>query len=112
MKNKKMNMLAQQALDDLDVIMRTENGRRFVHAILESTEVETAVFSAEPYFNAFLSGKRAVGVDLLKNIRMLNDGHSLEMLMRNEAESARHPPDLEDDDLFKVDNDIAEVRHE
>lgn len=58
-------------------------------------------FSAEPYFNAFLSGKRAVGVDLLKNIRMLNDGHSLEMLMRNEAESARHPPDLEDDDLLK-----------
>ena len=49
---------------------------------------------------------------MLKNIRMLNDGHSLEMLMRNEAESARHPPDLEDDDLFKVDNDIAEVRHE
>mgnify|MGYP001243052581 CR=1 FL=1 len=70
MKNKKMNMLAQQALDDLDVIMRTENGRRFIYAILESTEVETAVFSAEPYFNAFLSGKRAVGVDLLKNIRM------------------------------------------
>lgn len=112
MNNKKMNMLAQQALDDLDVIMRTENGRRFIYAILESTEVETAVFSAEPYFNAFLSGKRAVGVDLLKNIRMLNDGHSLEMLMRNEAESARHPPDLEDDALFKVDNDIAEVRHE
>ena len=47
MKNKKMNMLAQQALDDLDVIMRTENGRRFIYAILESTEVETAVFSAE-----------------------------------------------------------------
>ena len=45
MKNKKMNMLAQQALDDLDVIMRTENGRRFIYAILESTEVETAVFS-------------------------------------------------------------------
>lgn len=44
MKNKKMNMLAQQALDDLDVIMRTENGRRFIYAILESTEVETAVF--------------------------------------------------------------------
>lgn len=112
MRTKELNMLAQQALDDLDVIMRTENGRRFIYAILESTEVETAVFSSEPYFNAFLSGKRAVGVDLLKNIRMLNDGHSLEMLMRNEAESARHPPDLEDDDLFEVDNDIAEVRHE
>lgn len=54
MKNKKMNMLAQQALDDLDVIMRTENGRRFIYAILESTEVETAVFSAEPYFQCFL----------------------------------------------------------
>ena len=112
MRTKESNMLAQQALDDLDAIMRTENGRRFIYAILESTEVETAVFSSEPYFNAFLSGKRAVGVDLLNNIRMLNDGHSLEMLMRNEAESARHPPDLEDDKLFKVDNDIAEVRHE
>ena len=44
MKNKKMNMLAQQALDDLDVIMRTENGRRFIYAILESTEVETRFF--------------------------------------------------------------------
>ncbi len=74
-----------QIADDLDNIMRTESGRRFIFNLLEHIGTDSCNFFADANTNAYWQGRRSVGSELLQSIRNLNTGLEYEHAMRKEA---------------------------
>ncbi len=80
----------QEILQDT---MESENGRQLIYGILEMTGInDTAVFTANGTVNAYYQGQRAVGSELLNNIRKFRDGFELECMMRKEARARPKTP--------------------
>lgn len=76
-------------LEDLEDILKTKEGRRFIMHIIESCQTETNVFSNDSMCLSYMEGMRHVGTVLLNDVRILNDGFSLECTMRQEDASAK-----------------------
>lgn len=70
-------------------IMEKPNGREFVLDILRLSGVESTAFAPDPHHNAYLCGRKSIGLTLLENIRRTDRGAELEAIMRREA---RNPP--------------------
>lgn len=71
--------------DDLQVIMETEYGRRFIMALLELCGVEQSIFGGGVDAVSFALGSKYIGEELQRSIRELDDGLHLELQMRLEA---------------------------
>lgn len=77
--------------------METVEGRALIKALLSFSGIEEGSYAADPYLNAYISGKRAVGAVLLEAIRSTDRGAELEVLMRREA---RNPPKEKAKDFY------------
>ena len=86
--------MTDQYLQDLEDIMQTDGGRRFIYRLLDDCNAD----SADLCQDAYNLGRRSVGMKLLQDIRSLPEGLNLEMAMRIEA---RAQPQKEwRDDLY------------
>ncbi len=54
--------------DDLEQVMNTECGRRFIWKILSASGVFHSSFSSDPYSTAFNEGARNKGLELFNNL--------------------------------------------
>ena len=72
-------------INDLKDIMQTEGGRRFIYRLLQDCGVDNTALIIDPYSSAYHTGRRSVGMDILKDIRKFPGGWELEMQMRMEA---------------------------
>ncbi|MDD9340221.1 MAG: hypothetical protein PV362_11360 [Providencia heimbachae] len=54
--------------DDLEQVMNTESGRRFIWKILSASGVFHSSFSSDPYSTAFNEGARNKGLELFNNL--------------------------------------------
>lgn len=85
-------------INDLKDIMETEGGRRFIYRLLQDCDVDNTALIIEPYVSAYHTGRRSVGMDILKDIRKLPGGWELEWQMRMEARA--QPQQEEEKDFY------------
>ncbi len=86
--------MTDQYLQDLEDIMQTDGGRRFIYRLLDDCYAD----SADLCQDAYNLGRRSVGMKLLQDIRSLPEGLNLEMAMRIEARA--QPQKERRDDLY------------
>lgn len=84
--------MTDQYLQDLEDIMQTDGGRRFIYRLLDDCNAD----SADLCQDAYNLGRRSVGMKLLQDIRSLPEGLNLEMAMRIEAR-AQPQKEIRDD---------------
>lgn len=70
--------------EDLETIVKTKSGRRFIMHMIESCQTEANVFSNDSMCLSYMEGMRHVGNVLLNDVRILDDGFLLECTMRQE----------------------------
>lgn len=91
-----------RALRALEELMQMELGRELVEDLLRVTGMELTGFSGDPYQDAYMAGKRHIGVCILTAVRSMADGLRLEKLMREESrQRARDPTDANGKQLGK-----------
>lgn len=86
--------MTDQYLQDLEDIMQTDGGRRFIYRLLDDCNAD----SADLCQDAYNLGRRSVGMKLLQDIRSLPEGLNLEMAMRIEARA--QPQKESRDDIY------------
>jgi len=64
-------------------IMKTENGRNFIHRCLQRCSTYDTVFDKDPYRHAFNSGLRDFGIWLEREVKEAADESFLTMLREN-----------------------------
>lgn len=84
---------------ELKDIMETEGGRRFIYRLLQDCGVDNTALIIDPYSSAYHTGRRSVGMEILKDIRKLPGGWDLEILMRMEARAQPQP--VKEKDFYK-----------
>lgn len=78
-------------LDDIKWLMETKRGRRFMWRLLARTGIYASSFSTNGMQMAFREGERAVGLDFLSDVHLVNP--DLHTLMTKENSSVRHATD-------------------
>jgi hypothetical protein len=58
---------------DIEVILSTENGRRFVSRLLERSGIYRSNFPTEPLAMAFREGERSIGLWLRAEVRLIDE---------------------------------------
>lgn len=75
-------------ISDLDMVMTTESGRRVISRILAYSGVELDTFDENPLLSARKSGKRAVGLWLMRELKDASMDKYYRMLIENEQENS------------------------
>lgn len=65
---------------DVENVMATESGRRFVSRLLEYAGTDINVFDADPITHAHNAGKRSVGVWLKNEVKEVNYDQYMRMM--------------------------------
>lgn len=86
--------------DDLDNIMRTVSGRRFISNLLEDSGAEEDGYCGDAMANAYWQGRRSVGVAVLKAVRNLLNGLDYEQQMRIEARARLPSAKTDGDEIY------------
>jgi hypothetical protein len=73
----------KQAKLDLQWVMSTKTGRRWMHKLLERCGVEAEIFSTNGSTMAHSAGRRSVGLELLGDLRSCVRDRYIEMLREN-----------------------------
>lgn len=68
---------------EIQSIMSTEAGRRFMWRLLERTGVNSDRFNPDPYRNAHQSGERSIGIWLQRELEEAAPGSYMTMIKEN-----------------------------
>ncbi len=75
-----------QRADDLRFVMGSSDGRRFVYGLLDSANLFGSSFGADAHTSAFLEGRRAFAVELVRQLQ--SESRDAYVLMISEATQA------------------------
>lgn len=75
---------------DLKVVLGTETGRRVLMTVLRCCYVDSVLVPQDLNTNKmmWLEGRRSIGMELLGELRRLDNGLDLELAMRKEARAS------------------------
>lgn len=64
----KQQLLAQRDIDDIQLVMGSEQGRRVIWSLLEKGQVFGACFNVDPHITAFNEGQRNLALALFQRV--------------------------------------------
>ncbi|EBS3741960.1 hypothetical protein DQY98_05150 [Salmonella enterica subsp. enterica serovar Saintpaul] len=79
----KQQLLAQRDIDDIQLVMGSEQGRRVIWSLLEKGQVFGACFNVDPHITAFNEGQRNLALVLFQRVM----AHCPEQYLKMAAEA-------------------------
>ncbi|MEG2255152.1 MAG: hypothetical protein RSC33_07490, partial [Vagococcus sp.] len=89
----------QQLKDDLEYVLNSEAGRRFIYHLLEECGVYNISHCNDIAFN---EGKRSIGLMIMKEINMLDDEDAIryEIMMKRESFARQREKEHENEEFI------------
>lgn len=71
---------------DIDAVMRTETGRKFISSILDYTGVDNDTYDPDTHAHAYKAGKRKVGLHIIEQIKTACPDMYMQLIRENDNE--------------------------